>query len=40
MPQVVTVMWPEQIIYKINKRSGEKKVIIKFKLSIYKVFDS
>jgi hypothetical protein len=33
-------MWPSQIIYKINKRSGEKKVILIKKLSMFKLFDS
>ena len=32
-------MWPERIIYKINKRTAEKKVILEKKLSLFKLAD-
>lgn len=31
------IMWPERLIYKINKRTAEKKVILEKKLSVFKV---
>jgi len=30
-------MWPERIIYKVNKRTAEKRVILEKKLSIFKI---
>jgi hypothetical protein len=32
-------MWPEKILYKINKRTAEKKVILEKKLILFKIFD-
>ena len=33
------VMWPERVLYKLNKRTQEKKVILENKLQIFKAFD-
>jgi len=27
-------MWPERMVYKVNKRTGDKKVILEKKLSV------
>lgn len=38
-PSNIGVMWPERLIYKINKRTGEKKVLLERKLSLFKLYD-
>jgi hypothetical protein len=35
----IGVMWPERVLYKINKRTAEKKVILEKKLSLFKIFE-
>ena len=32
-------MWTERLLYKINKRTSEKKVILEKKLSMFKLYD-
>jgi len=34
------VLWPERLVYKINKRTAEKKALLDKKLSLFKLFDS
>lgn len=31
------MMWPERIVYKVNKRTGDKKVILEKKLSVLRL---
>ena len=38
-PNTIGVMWPERILFKINKKTNEKKVILENKLSLFKLFD-
>ncbi len=33
-------MWPERIMYKINKKTAEKKVLLDKKISTFKFFNS
>ena len=40
MPNILGVMWIERIMYKINKRTAEKKVILNLKLNILKISDT
>jgi len=32
-------MWTERLLYKINKRTSEKKVILEKKLSMFKLYN-
>ena len=33
-------MWPERLVYKINKKTAEKKALLEKKLWLFKVFEA
>lgn len=38
-PNTIGALWPERILYKINKKTQEKKVILQRNLRIFKLYD-
>ena len=39
MPVKFAVSWPERVLYKLNKKTKEKRILVENKLSLFKIFN-